>query len=203
MTNLETDIAKFERFKEFVELQMDRYAAYHQSKEAMSYAGITLFGGISGTAIFSSNWPPYWGKYSLLLAILAVSLLWGIFLSFIRFQLTRRRFAALRVAGCERLLAAWIQEIPSNEDLNLCSSTKREAPSIASKIANIFWGSKNAIRVINTGEAVYPRALVNFWLFQEMRGTDALKHERLILITGWLIYIILIVSTWLKYCYFV
>ena len=199
MTGQEFDV-KFERAKFFIEGQISRNASYHQSKESMAYAGITLFGAIAVSATISNVWPPDWGNYTLPLTFLAFSLLWLAFLIFLRFQLTRRRWAALRVAGCERLLAAWIQGLPSDDDLNLDQIEKRKDPNIAVVFANFFWGSKDAVLAVKTHEAVYPKVLVKFWCDQEEKGTDALKHERLILICGWTFYAATIISTWLKIC---
>ena len=112
-----TDPAKIENAREFVQAMLNRYASYHQNKESMAYAGITLFGGITGASVLSDKWPPDWCSNSLLLPFLAGTFLWIIILIFIRFQLTRRRWAALRVAGCDRLLSAWLQNPPTEDDL--------------------------------------------------------------------------------------
>jgi hypothetical protein len=72
MTSKESHKDKYERSKAFVEGEINRISSYHQSKEAMAYAGITLFGGIAGSASVSNAWPPDWGKYTLLLAVLAL-----------------------------------------------------------------------------------------------------------------------------------
>jgi hypothetical protein len=45
---------------------------------------------------------------------------------------------------------------------------------------------------------VYPAALVQAWTKQEERGSDALKHERLILICGWAVFSILLAVTALR-----
>lgn len=198
MTAVDTNQERFEQARAFVESLMNRYASYHQSKESMAYAGVTLFGGLAGTASLSSNWPPDWGKHSLFLAVAASILLWAIFLAFIRFQLTRRRWASLRVAGCERLLADWLQNAPTDKDLALAPSSPGERPDLESKLANLLWGSKEAVQAIDTRQTVYPNALVEKWKQQEKIGTDALKHERLILLSGWLLFFVLLGSAILK-----
>jgi len=180
-----TDPEKTEKAWEFIQAMLTRYASYHQNKESMAYAGITLFGGITGASTLSASWPPKWGNHTILLAILACTFLWIIILTFLRFQLTRRRWAALRVAGCDRLLSAWLQSPPSDDDLGLMPPAPRPSQCSCVKIVNCLWGSKEAVRTVNTKESVYPRALVNEWLAQEERGTDALKHERLVLLSGW------------------
>jgi hypothetical protein len=113
--------------REFVQALLTRYAAYHQHEEA-AYAGLTLFGGIAGAAAISSAWTPKWGEHSTVLAIAASVGLWWVVLAFLRFRLSRRRWAALRVAGCERLLASWLQAPPLVKELALADT--RERPRI-------------------------------------------------------------------------
>jgi len=192
--NPSTNTERVERASGFVEAMLGREAAYHQHKEAAAYAGITLFAGIAGTAVVSKAWPPEWGTYTTTLAIGAATFLWVVILIFLRFQLTRRRWAALRVAACDRLLAAWLQVQPSDEALVLLPSAPRPPVSFCDKAANCIWGSKAAVRAVDTKESVYPGALVKELIAQEERGTNALKHERLILLTGWVFYIVLIVT---------
>ena len=193
-----TNPAKTDNAREFVQAMLNRYASYHQSKESMAYAGITLFGGIAGASALSDKWPPDWGIHSSMIAIFACTFLWAIILTFIRFQLTRRRWAALRLAGCDRLLSAWLQKPPAEEDLALLPVSPRPVPCICIKILNCLWGHKEAVRAVNTKESVYPGALVREWLAQEERGTDALKHERLVLLSGWSCYAIMILKILLK-----
>lgn len=187
-----------ENNRDFVQAMLVRYASYHQNKESMAYAGITLFGGITGASTLSTAWPPKWGSHTTVLAIVACTFLWFVILTFLRFQLTRRRWAALRVAGCDRLLSAWLQDPPSDDDLGLMPPMPRPSHCICVKLANCLWGSKAAVRAVDTKESVYPSALVKEWLTQEERGTDALKHERLVLLSGWAFYFILIFTVLLR-----
>ena len=185
--------------REFVQKLLDRYASYHQHKEGAAYAGVTLFAGAAGAAVVGNAWPPDWGRYTTPFAVIASTLLWAAVLTFLRFQLTRRRWAALRVAGCDRLLAAWLQRVPSDHELAPAPAEPRQPICGWSFLANCLWGSTAAVRAVATNESVYPRALVTIWLEQETRGTDALKHERLILICGWASYLALIISTLMKH----
>lgn len=193
-----TDTGLIERARAFVFDMLGREAAYQQHKESAAYAGITLFAGIAGAGAVSGAWPPDWGRYTAPLAFGAATLLWAVVLTFLRFQLTRRRWAALRVAACERLLAAWIQEQPSDEALAVAPSALRPVTSVWARVANWIWGSKAAVRALDTKQSVYPMSLVNELLAQELRGTDALKHERLILLTGWTFYGILILTALIR-----
>ena len=50
------------------------------------------------------------------------------------------------------------------------------------------------MQAVDTWEGVYPSALVTAWVDQETHGTDALKHERLILVSGLVLYVVLVVT---------
>jgi hypothetical protein len=93
---------------DFVNSLQERYRSYHDHKESMAYAGLTAFTTASVVALVSSEWPPAsWGGYSRQLGVIALMVFWlGVFV-YLRFQLRRRRWAALRMAGCERLLGRW------------------------------------------------------------------------------------------------
>src|SRR5437879_15798 len=102
------------RLIEFVRTLHDHYASYHDHKESMAYAGLTLFIGIVGTGLFADKWPP---KPASQWSVVAVVLVWAAVLTYLKFQLIRRRWAALRESGCERLLARWTVEDPAPEDM--------------------------------------------------------------------------------------
>ena len=165
----------------------DRFRSYHDHKESMAYAGITLFAGAGLASLFSSRWPPDWGEHTKALAIAAVLALWIVFLVFLRFQLRRRRWAALRVAGCERLQARLIQGTPSEQDLAPWAATAVPKTSLLTRFTDWFWPRQATVKAVDLREGVYPRILVQEWLEQEARGTEAIDHERLITVTGWLI----------------
>jgi len=179
----------------FVRNLHDRYAAYHGHKESMAFTGLTLFTGAAGAALVSGHWPPpAWGPYGWAWAALSVTALWLSMLAYLRFQLRRRRLAALRVAGCERVLAKWVASAPSAAELAPKSREPIEVPCFL-KCADYFWPLKTALLVLKPeskkNPPIYPAALVDAWLFQEELGTDALKHERLIVFAGWVIYVVL------------
>ena len=54
------------------------------------------------------------------------------------------------------------------------------------------------MHAVDTSESIYPSALVTAWVDQETRGTDALKHERLILVSGWVLYVVLVATAILR-----
>lgn len=177
----------------FVKGLLDRYVSYHSHKESMAFTGLTLFTGAGGAALVSDNWPPAaWGARADVWAWLAITALWFGVLAYLRFQLRRRRWAALRVAGCERLLAKWVVSLPSDADL-LPKDREPIGSNSLVKFVDFFWPLKAAVLVMKSfskdDPAMYPSALVDAWVSQEKRGTDALLHERLIVLAGWVLYL--------------
>jgi hypothetical protein len=179
----------------FVRNLHDRYAAYHGHKESMAFTGLTLFTGAAGAALVAEKWPPTaWGNYGWVWAFLAVTALWLGVLTYLRFQLRRRRWAALRVAGCEHVLAGWVASAPLPEQV-VPKGREHVEVSCFAKCADFFWPQKKALLAIKPeskdNPPLYPSALVDAWISQEKQGTDALKHERLIVFTGWTLYVVL------------
>ena len=190
---------EIERAIGFVAGQLDRYGSYHRHKESMAFTGLTLFAGTAGASLVSSAWPPWWGEHTRLLAIAAFTALWIGVLAYLRFQLRHRRWAALRVAGCERVLTQWIQSPPTHMDLE----PRHRVPigdCLCLRWVDFVWPQKAAVRAVGPGsddESVpYPSILVDAWVNQEERGTASLTHERLIMIAGWVLYIVAAVHTW-------
>ncbi|SRR6266571_4531841 len=181
------------RLIEFVRTLHDHYASYHDHKESMAYAGLTLFVGIVGAGLFTDKWPPEprtpW-------SIVAVIVLWAVVLTYLKFQLVRRRWAALRQAGCERLLARWTMREPTADDMKLWTTESRPPVGALVRITDWVVPRKAAVRAVKTDQSVYPRALVEEWKAREANGTEAIRHERLVIITGWVTFIALLWRTW-------
>src|SRR5438552_1699848 len=80
-----------------------------QQKEYLSYLGYVVYLGAASTILLSENgkWPPpseIWGSHNTELAIAAIIGLWAFAFFYLRFELRRRRWAAMRLAGCEHVL---------------------------------------------------------------------------------------------------
>ena len=179
----------------FVESQHDYYAEYHHHKEAMAYAGFTVYAAAVGAALFAPGWPPQWGSQPKPSALLLVTLLWFVALRFVKFQLLRRRWAAIRRAGCERLLARWILHPPTHADLTLfAGKEERQIPPVV-RIVDYVWPLRRAVQVVETDQEVYPDIMVRTWLRREDFGSQAIVHERLLVVTGWLLWVALIIRT--------
>jgi len=120
-------------------------------------------------------------------------MLWLGILAYLRFQLQRRRWAALRVAGCERVLAKWIVAVPVGDGLNPKNRPPVRVGRLV-RLVNFVWPLKAAVLAIEPASSdnpgTYPPDLVDAWVALEGkgRGTDALEHEHLMVAAGWLLY---------------
>lgn len=189
------------RVVDFARVQIERYIAYHAHKESMAYTGLALFAGAAGAILIADKWPPAaWGHYRTLIAILALTAFWVIILIYLRFQLHRRRWAALRVAGCERLLAKWATgELIKENRLKAERRPHIDPAPLYLTVLDWVWPHKCSVRAVAMPKVpfkeppVYPGVLLEEWVRQENRGTDA--HERLIIVVGWGVYISLVFRT--------
>jgi hypothetical protein len=162
----------------------------------MAYAGAALYVAAFGTALVSKDWPPGWGPSTNLLAVLAATVGWLAMLLYLKWQLRRRRWAALRVAATERLLAKWISQPPTEADLAPWVPQPPQKSCPTTPLLDYLWPLREAVSAVDRTEAVYPSALVYSLAMQEAgRSTEALNHERLVIIIGWVLYFALVVRT--------
>jgi hypothetical protein len=164
----------------------------------MAYAGAALYVVAFGTALVSKDWPPAWGPSTKQLAVVAASVAWLAMLFYLKWQLRRRRWAALRVAATERLLAKWISQPPTEADLAPWVPQPPQKSCSTTTVLDYLWPLREAVSAVDRTEAVYPSALVYALAMQEAgRSTEALNHERLVVVIGWALYIALVVRTML------
>lgn len=199
-----------ERAERFLTYLVEAHREYHHHKEGMAYAGFALGAAAFGWGLVSSEWPPHWFDPCPLAraatAVLAISGAWFFILRFLVWQLRLRRWAALRVAGTERLLATWITNPPTPEDLapfggNGAPPAARTRASDALVLAcDYVWPIGQTTVRADVAEAAYPRAVVVEWHQQEGRGTGAIIHERLLLSAGWLLCLTLVIRTIAAVC---
>src|SRR4051794_38795788 len=100
------------QFREYVKASHDRFATFRDNKETMAFAGLAIFLAAVATALTSREWPPTFAQNRPWLIAAAFSALWIFVASYLRYQLRRRRWAALRVAGCDWLAAEWLPDSP-------------------------------------------------------------------------------------------
>lgn len=170
-----------------VSSELVRYSSIRDHKETMAYAGIALVVGAAATALASKEWPPDYLKGKPWLIALGFTTLWGFALAYLRYQLRRRRWAALRVSGCDWLLAEWLPGSPHAMARDKAPAP-RKPPLYLLLIDYVVWPIKGAVATVKPDPQVYPQEIVDAWTRAERRGTDAIIHERVIHLAGWIAY---------------
>ena len=183
-----------QRAHEFVQLLMERYSEYHAHKENMAYGGFTVFTGAVVAALVSDAWPPEWGAYTPTLAPGAALAAFVLALVYLKYQLHRRRWAALRVAGCEHVLAQWIQNDPRAEELLPGQSKFTKPIHSMTRLLGWIFPLKDGVRAVTPPrDTDYPKVLVDAW---EEAQTTALTHERIIIWATWALGVALVARSW-------
>ena len=183
------------RATEFIYHLSDRYRSYHDHKESMAYAGAALYIAAFVSAFVAKDWPPKWGAATTPLTVGAITIAWLAMLNYLRFQLRRRRWAALRVAGIEKLIAKWVSEPPTADDLLTWVPDANARVCLFDKLIDYVWPLQGTVQIVDRTEAVYPRALVRSWLIATEQGTEALIHERIVILIVSLLFVALMVRT--------
>ena len=211
-----------------------RYVGYMQQKEYLAYLGFVIYLTAASTILLfeKGKWPPpNWGSYKAWFAFAAILGFSALAFLYLRFELHRRRWAAMRLAGCERVLVKLATGDLSADAWKTHTRNDARPPPTDSMAAyamakntfatakNTFAAAKKAARPSRRRNAVhfcvglliplketvkvleptsqYPKIFVDVWLKQEDElGTSAVLHERLIMITGWIVFGLLLIYNW-------
>lgn len=176
----------------FFETLLERDSAYHDHKESMAWAGVAVYlvafgsGVIGPRELFDGN--ERWA------VILGVCASWFIALMYIRWQLLRRRWAAIRVQAIQELLAKWIENSSApdaferGQELNLRMKRWKRVlsylipqPEVLPK-SDVNWKAYPKCFVENV-QAVYDKC---------RNATRAYYHEVAIIVGGWLLFALLL-----------
>jgi hypothetical protein len=183
------------RTREYVQAVHDRLAAYRDNKETMAFAGLAIFFGAVATALASHDWPPAFAQGRPWLIIGAFSSLWVFVAVYLRYQLRRRRWAAIRVAGCDWLLAEWLPDSPHAQASEAENPVRRPKPGPVLLLLDLMWPLKKSVIGIDPKLRVYPHEIERAWVLAGERSTDALLHERIIHFAGWVGYVSVVTRT--------
>jgi hypothetical protein len=195
-----TDGDQVNRVAEFARVQLERYEQYHTHKESMAYVGFALYAGAAGAILIAHEWPPAaWGVYRTVLATIAVVAFWAAVFIYLQFQLHSRRWAALRIAGCEHVLAKWATgDLKPDSRLNAARRAAIDKVPRWRTFLDFVWPQKVAVPAVKMPKdepPLYPGVLLEEWVRQEETGTEALRGERLIIVSGWVLFIVMILRT--------
>jgi hypothetical protein len=195
MSYKDMTVAQQTHTRDYVQAVHDRLAAYRDGKETMAFAGLAIFLGAAATALTSRDWPPTFAQHRPWLVVAAFSILWIFVAVYLRYQLRRRRWAAIRVAGCDWLLAEWLPNSPHALTSEEKSPAKPAKPGPIILLVDIIWPLKGTVTAVDPKRRVYPEEIERSWILAGKRGTDALLHERLIHIAGWVGYAAVLTRT--------
>lgn len=191
-----------DRVADFARVQLVRYYEYHAHKENMAYVGFALFAGVVGTILVSVDWPPVaWGVHKMILALIGLSVAWLALLFYLHFQLRRRRWAALRIAACERVLARWVTNDLAADDVKVADRNSSSRVGWACWFVDFFLPLRGSVKAIEKLENTknpklcYPQVFVSALEEAESNGTAAIYHEWLMYGTGWLLYFAAMIRT--------
>jgi hypothetical protein len=196
---IDADEKTIERAIGFCSNALGHYSSYHDHKESMAYAGAGLQIALFGYIMMAEQWPPCWLNSVVIshieippkcLTFGIVTLLWLLIHIYIRWQLRKRRMAAIEVAGTLRTLAKWIATPPSFAELSIREYNRPE--NCLEKLLNgLLWLLKEFfhlldffipipfLRVGSDTEYGYPQSLQNNIKEQWKNGTGAIQHEEL------------------------
>lgn len=184
-----------EQTREYVQSALERFSAFRDNKETMAFAGLAVFVGAVATALVSRDWPPAFAQDQPWLIVGAFSVLWVFVAFYLRYQLRRRRWAALRVAGCDWLLAEWLPGSPHAMKKDPESPLRRPKPGPMLLLLDLLWPLEGSVVAIDPNLQVYPPEIERAWLLAAERSTDALLHERIIHLAGWVGYLAVVMRT--------
>jgi hypothetical protein len=185
-----------EHLRAYVESLLERFWAYRESKENFGVAALAVFLDAVATALVSKDWPPTFAQSRPGLILATFTIVWLLVAVYVRYQLRKRRWAALRVSGCEWLLAEWLPDSPR------AMANKGQPPPVVTPsnlvlVADVLWPMRGSVAVLNPSMHVYPNEIEHAWLWAQDRGTDALGHEYIIHLLGWLGYLAVVLRTML------
>ena len=187
---------------------IDGVRNYHNHKENMAHAGIAAWVVGTSSVLAANDWPPSWiseGEIvTQVLTSVGVTVLWFIMLYLLKWQLDLRYWAAVHVAATQQVLSQWITNPPTEHLLKPWAPESSDKDSGICKCDRIFywiaqwvWPSKQIMIRSDVNDRYYPEALVRAWIEQRREGSGAVNHSRVIVISGWLFYVVLIARTWI------
>jgi hypothetical protein len=175
-----------EQVRDYVHAAHERFADLRDSKETMAFAGLAVFLGAVSTALASRDWPPEFAQHRPWLVLLAFAILWLLVAVYLRYQLRMRRWAALRVAGCDWLLAEWLPDSPQAMSKLKDRPDRPPEPSYLLLALDVVVPLRRAVVAIDPTKTVYPPEIEESWLRAAERPTKTLSLEYIIHAAGWI-----------------
>jgi len=181
----------------FVAEELARCSAISVHKENITYSGFALFVGACSVLLLSKDWPPVYlaklDNVEVYMASIFTAFSVTIYI-FLRHQLRGRRWAALRVSGCNWFLAKYVRDAYlKNESVVAMEHTPRKKLTGIKKLIDLIVPLDESVEAFKKELTVYPEFLKREWEEAEHRGTVALTNERIVIIATVVSYVLVMV----------
>jgi hypothetical protein len=183
---------------DFIQRKIDGLKVYHNHKEIMVNAGFLVQLTLFTTIIMEDVWPPQWIEGDSILSSFSTSIIftifWLIIHMFIVWQLQNKIVASLYINGYDNALRRLIFESIEDQELTLNKEVmnKNQKSYFYKVLYHIFPGEYQCQKYdVNTvGLPLYISSEIEKSF---LKGTAAKTHERLLVVSSILIWLLTIV----------
>lgn len=189
-----TDKLIEENFTKLLDTLYAKSASYHDFKEKMAHAGIAVQLAITSALISKKISDPIWTNIfdNTQLITSTYIIIWILLHIFVRWQLRKKRAAAIELATYQKALLRWAYSSPTKDDLKLYPKKTNNISFTKMLYDCIDYISPIpfALVSIDITKEGYPIGIVKIWEEQEKKGTGAYISEVIICIFSYLMLLI-------------
>ena len=189
---------KNNKLENYANILLSDISVYHNHKETMAHAAFLVEVALFGAIMTMTKWPPDWVPSICIsektVTVAGIFIVWSTIHIFMRWQLRKRRDAAVRFAGIIRAIRKWIDEPPSTEDYKPYKSglSLREDKFNLLDFIIVWPKAKIFSDVEVDGE---PAGLVQGLREQENIGTGAVRAEYILTYGSIIIFLFIVFRT--------
>ncbi len=182
----------------FLNCKIENLQTYHNHKEIMVNAGFIVQLTLFTTIIMESIWPPQWieGKslFSIMSTAIVFTAFWLLIHVFIVWQLQNKVIASLYINGYESALRKLVFTDLKSVDYELLDQAKSTCKSnVWKKFAYHILPSKKQSQKYDINTSGLPNYIAEEISNSLNRGTASKTHERLMVISSLLIWILIMI----------
>lgn len=165
-----------------MDVLLQQYERYHNHKETMAHTGLALQFAFVAAILNMELWPPEWVfQYKFInpyyLSGFMFFSIWFLFHIFMRWQLRKKRYAALFYAALMRTLLSWSKDQPKGKDLKPYNSNNLSSSSRLLVIMDCLITCYSASIKSDVGIKGFPTSFVVKYKEQIDDGTGSIKGE--------------------------
>jgi len=191
---------RVERAEKFVRHLWSSIDSYHNHKENLAHAALVVMEGLVVGVLTRKQWPPTWIPDLELTewlcpqwaAFIGFGILWLLLHIYMRWQLRKRRWAAIMSAGASRALSIWAMIHPAPGDLEPYPGPGQEGGQVWTILDHIVIVPKAPLPS-DVEEKDYPTWFVAAVLKQ--KGTGAIEAEGIVTLGSYFLLLLVIART--------